>query len=566
MRLSWSCLLILVFPVSNSYSFDPFTIAAVGGAVANGVSAASEAAGEIASSADAFNELYSEIDSDAQISEDGQKIIDEVREIQSLAEEAGYTLEEIDSLGHQDPNELKKLSTTLRAVTRAVRAGKRAFKLVMKLDQKAKLAQVESAQLQKEQLAATYRMIRLQNEANLQATKRDLQDLVEKKKQIEGLKTELKGKGAKTFGKSGVLSFPKTERVVENSITVANRLRSALIGFVLFAFLMRVVFYQMGFSGVARYGDLLRDTILCFLLLMVYPDLVRAILHYTELLADKIGDTRLESIQPKELVLPGLKEASTSTKLFLAWLFEWIRYTAFSIIDFIMTFGISFMVMLFPIIVFSSQMLNFAIAWPIFIGSFITICLWPIFWNLVGLAAQLSWDQNQKTFAESLYSVFLSLIQLVSPVVGIKLMSGQSLSKAIKDGATSFAQPFTKAIQSMVGANKERNAAKDGMLSANPAASLFGKNNLPSVGRMVGSVQGYAMNQLKSRYSNAKSSEPEPRRYSDLSKPEGRASTKAKAFALNTNEKPQGKTGHLSTFIRGLKAQPIQKDGRNKKR
>ncbi|MBU6374592.1 MAG: hypothetical protein KGQ59_01230 [Bdellovibrionales bacterium] len=562
MRLALSPVIIFALMATKAYSFDPFTIAAVGGAVANGVSAASEVAGEVASSADAFNELYSEIDSDAQISEDGQKIIDEVREIQSLAEEAGYTLEEIDSLGHQDPNELKKLSTTLRAVTRAVRAGKRAFKLVMKLDQKAKLAEVESAQLQKEQLAATYRIIRLQNEANLQATKRDLRDLVEKKKQIEGLKTELKEKGAKTFGRSGVLSFPKTERVVENSIAVANRLRSALISLVLVVFLMRVVFYQMGFFGVARYGDLLKDTILCFLLLMVYPDLVRAILHYTEFLAAKIGDTRLESIQPKELALPGLKEASTSTKLFLAWLFEWIRYTAFSIIDFIMTFGISFMVMLFPIIVFSSQMLNFAIAWPIFIGSFITICLWPIFWNLVGLAAQLSWDQNQKTFAESLYSVFLSLIQLFSPIVGIKLMSGQSLSKAIKDGATSFSQPFAKAIQSMVGANQERRSAKDGMLSEKPSASLFGKNGLPSVGRMVGSVQGYAMNQIKSRKSNAATADKEPLRYGELHKG---MSNKNRALILNSTEKPNSRSSHLATFMRGLKAQPIQNDRGKKK-
>ena len=542
---------ILLFVISqNANAFDPFTIATVASTVANGISTANEISG----GADAFGELYSEINSDAQISEDGQKIITEVREVEALAQEAGYSAEEIDGLGHQNPDELRSLEGSIRALTKAVRAGKRVLKLVTKLQDKANNAQIESAQIEKEKLAATYKLIRLQNESNLQDNKKELKSLIEKKKQIQGLKSELKEKGAKTFGKTGVLSYQRAERTIETAIEVANRLRSALMSMVLVAFMMRVIFYQFGFFGVPRYSDLLRDTLLCGLLLMVYPDLIRAILYYTEMLAGKIGATKLEAIQPKEIHLPELTGASTSTKLVLAWAFEWIRYGSFAIIEFFMTFGISFMVMLFPIIIFSSQMLNFAVAWPVFIGSFITMCLWPIFWNLVGLAANLSWNQEQKTFAEFLYTIFLSLIQLFSPIVGIKLMSGQNLSKAIGEGAKAFTKPIGQAVQKMVNGNQERKIGLDGMMSQNPSFGIAGRNSMPSAGRVIGSAQGYVSNQIKSRMSNSEDAKTQKQAIT----PSNMSS--AKAFMLNTAQNPDGKIGHVSAFVRGLKAQPIKQN------
>ncbi len=497
LRLALPLLVTVIFGSQKAHAFDPFTVAAVVSTTASAISSISDATSEIAGTADAFSELYSEIDTDAQISEDGQKIIQEVQEVESLAREAGYTAEEIDGLGHQDPNELKRLAGTIKSITRAVKAGKRAYKLVMKLEKKAQTAQVESAQIEKEQLAATYKLIRLQNEANLEATKKELQALVEKKKQIESLKNELKEKGAKTFGKSGVLYFPKAARIVENSITVAKKLRAALFGMMLVVFLVRVVFYQFGFFGVPRYGDLVRDTIVCGLLLMVFPDMVHGILSYCDVLSSQITDSHLQGIQPKELKLPELKDASTTTKLFIGWLFEWIRYGTYAVIDFVMTFGTSFLVMLFPIVIFLSQMMNFSIAWPVFIGGFITVCLWPLFWNLVGLAASLSWGQEQQTFAESLYSIFFSIIQLISPIAGIKILSGQGLSKAMSDGFKAFTNPAGYGTDKLAAANYERKAGLASMSGENPRFTIAGANGVPSVGRIMGSSQGFAKNKLK---------------------------------------------------------------------
>lgn len=127
-------ILSFAFFCSPALAIDPFTIAAVGSAAFQAVDAASEASGTV----DAFSELYSEIDTDASISDEGQRLISEIQEIDSLAKEAGYTAEEVDSLGHQDRDEMRRIQGTLRAVTKAIRAGKRVFKLVSRLEKKHK--------------------------------------------------------------------------------------------------------------------------------------------------------------------------------------------------------------------------------------------------------------------------------------------------------------------------------------------------------------------------------------------------------------------------------------------
>jgi hypothetical protein len=270
---------------NHAFAFDPFTVTAVVGGVSSALGTVSDLTSEVSSSATAFQELYSEIDSEAQISEDGQRILDRVQEIESLAREIGYTSEELDELGHTDPEDVKKLSTTLRSITQAVRVGKRASRLVLKLDQKAKVAEIESAQLEREQLVAMYRLIRLQQEANLQAIEDRLREAKEKKNEIQSLREELSKKGVKTFGKTGILSFPRQSISIESAIDAGNKMKPYLMGLMLLVFLARVVYQQFSFGGINSYGDLIRDTLICGFLMMIYPELVRGSLVLSDGLA-----------------------------------------------------------------------------------------------------------------------------------------------------------------------------------------------------------------------------------------------------------------------------------------
>jgi hypothetical protein len=542
-----------MFWTQASHAMDPFTVAMVVGSAA---SAIGEIAGEASGSAEAFTELYSEVNSDAQISEDGEKIIHSVQEIQSLAQEAGYTAEELDRLGHQDPKEMQKLASTLRAITRAVRAGKKAVKLIMKLEQKAQTAEVETAQIEKEQLIAMYRMIRLTQEANLAVEKRKLQDLVDKKNQVTALRGDLAKKGVKTFGATGVLSFPKSERIIETALEVAKRTCGPLQALMLLVFFARLIFYQFGFFGVDRTGDLLRDTLVCSFLFLIYPELVRATTHLTMEFASSIGDSYLRAIDVKNVKLPDWPGFTTDWKLWLTWVTTLIQYGGFVIIEFVMNFGLAFMVMLFPLVIFASQMMNFSVAWPLFLGSFITLSLWPIFWNLVGYAAVLCWGEPQKTLAQVLYQVLFSVLQLISPLIGIKLLSGQSISRAISSAAQSVASPVATAVKTGVNAASNFSDGRRGMMSDGPRVGLVGRSGLPSAAKLAGAGSGFLSNQLHHRKEAARTVKEE-----NHSKGVGAGvvpgvrKSPAKAFLYNSPD--YDRSSKVGNALQGLKPKPM---------
>lgn len=423
---------------SRAYAFDPFTAAAVIGTGASAVGAVSESAGEVAASADAFSELYGEIDSGAEVGDDGQRLIQEIQEIESLAYEAGYTKEEIEQLtaDSANKNNARKLSSTLKSITRAVRAGKRVARLFMKLDQKAKISEVESAQIEREQLVALYKQLRADHERDLREIKERLRDQKDKRDQIATLKKEEKKSGAMAFGRTGVLSFPKQDAVIEEAIRMATGLRPVLLQLLLFVFLIRAVFYQFGFFGMPRYGDLIRDTILCVVLLMVFPELVRACILMCNGVAASIGLKELREVEPGKLDFPAEIGLSFKARLLLEWLFQWIKYFAFVTAQFLANFGLAFLVLLFPIVIFCSQMLNFSVAWPIFLGSFLCICLWPLFWNATGMLAAMLWRKQDASLSEQLATILFSILQFLSPLIGIASMKGQPLSKSIQSAGS----------------------------------------------------------------------------------------------------------------------------------
>jgi|GEM_PF-2684573 len=474
-----------------AFAFDPFTAMAVAGTAANAISAVSEAAGEVAATADAFGELYGEIDSDAAISDDGNKLVQDIQEVESLAHEAGYTREELDQLTKDAGNseDAKKLSSTLRSITKAVRAGKRVSRLLMKLDQKAKVSQVESAQIEREQLVVMYRQLRAEKDKELREIKEGLRELKDKREQVKILKEEEKKSGAKQFGPTGVLSFPKQDSVVEDAIRIALGIRPALLQLLLFVFLARTVAYQFSFFGPARYGDLIRDAVVCAVLLMVFPDLIRASVSFCNEIAARVSMKDLQEVQPGKLDFPVEIGLSVKSRLLVEWLFQWIKYFAFVTTRFLANFDLAFMILLFPIVIFSSQMLNFAVAWPLFLGGFFSICLWPLFWNATGSLAALLWHKQEASLSDQIATILFSILQFLSPLVGIACLKGQPVSKAIQAAAGTVSSALSGGATQVVSQAK-------GLVTGSVGTQGGGK---------LGRVISYPVNQLASRSQAAQS-------------------------------------------------------------
>ena len=543
------------------FAFDPFTVAAVVSTTASVVSTVSETAGEVAASADAFGELYGEINSDADISEDGNRLIQEIKEIESLAYEAGYTKEEVEQLSADAANakDARNLSTTLRSITKAVRAGKRVARLLMKLEQKARLAEVESAQIEREQLVVLYKQLRVENERNLREIKERLREEKDKRDQIRVLKTEEKKSGAKVFGRTGVLSFPKQESVIEEAIRMATMMRPTLFSLMLFVFLVRALAYQFGFFGPAKYGDLIRDAVACAVLLMVFPELVRASVTLCNDLAAKVGMKELQDVQPGSLDFPSEMGLWVKTRVLLEWLFQWIKYLAFVGARFLANFGLAFLILLFPIVIFCSQMLNFSIAWPIFLGGFLSICLWPLFWNATGMLAVMLWRKQDVSISDQIATILFSLLQFLSPLIGMATLKGQPIAKSLQSAGK------------LVGGVVSGGTALVAGQAAGFAKGTIGASGGSAVGRLL----SYPINQGASRIAAAGSRGWETARASKAEAQANRWATgatntswvpaiKAAAAGFATNQtrpsSPSAGNGIGKTVlqvVRGLKRQPV---------
>lgn len=446
LKLSLPMALLVTSP---SFAYDPFTIMAVAGAAVSAVSAVTDAAGEVAGVTDAVGELYGELDSDAEVSASGQKLVTKLREVEATAREAGYTKEEIETLLQTDRGEVKSLVAVLKKLTNAIRTGKRVLQLISKLEKKAQMAQVETLEVEKEQLRVQHRVLNELVARRLDEKKSKLEETLSKKQDVERHLKEVKARGAKSFGASGVWTFPKIDKVLEKSLALAKRIRPAFFGLVLLAFFIRLVFYQFGLFGIPTFGVLIRDVILFGVLMCAFPDLVHLMVGMSHTLSEQIAGNRLQELTEA----PKLEGAFTWWGG-LIWVCSWIRFIAFCLTDFLFNFGLAFLVILFPLIIFMAQMLGLRILLPVFFTMFLVFSLWPFFWNVVGLLASDLWVMKTDSYADHLKTAFFSLLQLISPFVILKVLSGHGIGQAVGSVAGKVSGAASRSVREVVGAKQ----------------------------------------------------------------------------------------------------------------
>jgi hypothetical protein len=444
-RSSLKLLLPIALISSVGLAFDPFSVMAVVSTGASIISSVSDGASELAGAADAMSEVYSEVDPEAEVSQGAKRLVEKMREVQALAQEVGETKDAVDSLLQHDRAQAKSLTAVLKKLTQAVRTAKRLGRLLSKLEKKAQMAQIESVELEREQLRVQYKLLEQQISSELDKKKATLQELASKRQQMATHLAEMRAKGAKAFGRSGVFSFPKSDIVVQKAVELAKKVRPLLVGLIALAFFLRLVFYQVSISGSHRYGDLVRDVIVCGFLLAAFPQIVDGCIGVSSFLAKAIVGSSLQDLTEAPAQPAG--SFILNWDQYVLWIASWVRFGVYCITEFLFSFGIAFLIFLFPIVIFASSMLNLTMAWPVFLSSFCLLTLWPFFWNAIGVFASTLPLADSLTIADQLKILLFSLLQLVSPFVAISVLRGSSLKQSTVSAARSAHAAATKSWQ-----------------------------------------------------------------------------------------------------------------------
>ena len=491
--MRWYLLLLpfLLLISKSTFAFDPFTIATVVSSVANIAGSASTSG-----TSQAIAELYGELDTDARMSDSGQKMVDNIQHIDQMINEIDYNVDEIADLANGNRSYYNTFADDIGKVTKALRAAKRIGRMFSPLDKRAQVAQIESTEIQKQQLATLDAILMEEQNHSLDGLRNKVQEALDKKRESEGLKIKLSRNGIMRFKSSKITTFPLTSGVLESAIQTSEKLKPILFGILFVIFAIRILYYQVKLDDYQGYLKLLKDSILATLLLGFYPDLLRFILTCTQEIATfsstMLGHATYNIIDPKEFKPPEISKGSWWTSISFEHAYQWLIYCAYAWAKFWMTIGLAIMILGVPIVMVLSIMLGFSLGWQAYLGLFIIVGLWPTMWNLIGVAGELLWGSNADPLECAFNGFFLSIFQCLSPLFVKKLLHGQSPTETVHQSAGLVSQVI------------QRTHATGGNLGQAISSNAKGESSRGSgVAGALGGVAGYGLNQAASRSMNA---------------------------------------------------------------
>lgn len=418
--------------ITQAQAFDPLT-------VMSAVSAVSGAASDMQAAQDLGQELGIGGEGESQGSDPRER---KIQEIMSLGRELGYTAEELSELNRDAGDEGETTARKLDRLRQVIRAGKRVGALFQSKQDRAAQATIDSAEIQKQMLAANLEQLSENQTKGLDEVAARLKNEKQTRIKIRGIAQSLKDLGAKTFGASEIFAFPKDAPHIEAAIQAGERLRPGLWAVMLAIFLSRVCLNSIGLRSASEQGDLIRDAIVFGALMAAYPDIVRATLGVAESLNQSIGKGRLSpvSLDIFSDKTKGSAEGAIGELLRAPWAtIALILHTAVgALFDFVLTAIIP----LLPLFILLSQLLNFPAAWGFALGALFCVGLWPLFWNLSGLLASdlLAEDGSVKTI---LYSAVVTVGQVLVPGLVLKLLGASGGAAAIKQSGGSALQKLS---------------------------------------------------------------------------------------------------------------------------
>lgn len=222
---------------------------------------------------------------------------------------------------------------------------------------------------------------------------------------------------------------PMNETVLQAALTLFSKVAVILSSLVGMIFVMRICFLSVRIANVYEYVEVIVDTVKYFGITYLFPVLVKLIIQGTGGLALSV------SFAPNTT-------AQSSIAEFVHKLFgEFVFFQVFGKIgDILMnlftqsiyTVFISLLLAIAPVMIFFSTMLGLAQGVGAYFSSLISLCMWPVLWNLLGLLGRELWPFiGNSPVSTVVFWIVIQILQLLSPLFCVLLFRTLSPSQAI---------------------------------------------------------------------------------------------------------------------------------------
>lgn len=222
---------------------------------------------------------------------------------------------------------------------------------------------------------------------------------------------------------------PMNEAVLGAALGLFSKVSLILSGLVAMAFLMRICFLAVRIANVYEYVDVIGDTVKYFGITAIFPTLVTLILKISGGLALSISYVPMAAAQSSiEEFMHKLFGGFVLLQIFgkigdiLMNLFTQSIYTIF----------ISLLLAIAPVMIFFSTMLGLSQGVGAYFASLLSLSMWPVLWNLLGLLGRELWPHIANSPVSSVvFWVVIQILQFFSPVFCVLLFRSLSPSQAI---------------------------------------------------------------------------------------------------------------------------------------
>jgi hypothetical protein len=358
---------------------------AVSSASLSAISSVSNLASEGLGVVDELGSLYGEINSDAKISEEAARMVRNIHDVQEISQDIGYSADEVDQILGTDVANIQKLTDLLRTSTRAIRAGKGIYKTFLKLEDKAKLANVQSAHIANQALAVQVATHAILENDRIESKLKDLRAQKERKELTQKITQGITKNGGTFSSKNGFLDFPlKKMANLKKSIEIGKKITRALFLILPSILFFKIVLMQFSFASAENYFSLFRRTLLCFLFLSAFPQFIEVIIGVFDGLIDQVDAVQTVTVNNAKVDFVSIFKMKNVFFATFEIIYRMLENVIFNFISFGRDLAIATLVAVFPIMVICSYILNY----PSFSSRFfLLLCLLifvaPVTWKVL---------------------------------------------------------------------------------------------------------------------------------------------------------------------------------------
>jgi hypothetical protein len=223
--------------------------------------------------------------------------------------------------------------------------------------------------------------------------------------------------------------LPMNESILSHSLTIFQQVFSLISGFVSVIFIMRICFSVVKIAGPSEYGSIFVDAISFLGLGSLLPTLLKLLIdsagHIAEVLAAQ----------------PLMENQSFINKFFERIFFDFPGLMIFgkigdiaivAVAQSIYSIFLSLLISSAPIFLFLGTMLGIQGGVKAYFGLLVTLCLWPIMWNLLSrLSIEIGGDFKSTPILSVVFYIVIQILQLLSPIFSYTFFKSMSLSSGL---------------------------------------------------------------------------------------------------------------------------------------